>query len=410
MEHINTNQTESIDIFSVSQLNSLAREILEQAIPLIWVSGEISNLARPSSGHLYFSLKDEKAQVRCALFRNSFRRISCEPENGMQVLVQARVSLYEGRGEFQLIIEHMEEAGDGKLQREFEKLKAQLQKEGLFALEHKKSLPTLPSCIGVVTSSTGAAVRDILSVLARRCPSIPVIIYPTQVQGADATPQIVRAIEKANARAECDVLIVARGGGSLEDLWCFNEEVVARAIYASDIPVVSGVGHEVDVTIADFVADQRAPTPTAAAELVSPDREQWLHKLSQLQTRLIQRMSSQLIHAKKDLMHLQKRLKDPSQYMREQAQRVDNLEHRLTTSMQYTLTKKQQSLANVARALDAISPLNTLHRGFSIAQKGDEILKNSKQVNIGDDIQIRLRQGKLDCRVTGVQETDDVTQ
>jgi len=326
------------------------------------------------------------------------------------VLVQARVSLYEGRGEFQLIIEHMEEAGDGKLQREFEKLKAQLQKEGLFALEHKKSLPTLPSCIGVVTSSTGAAVRDILSVLARRCPSIPVIIYPTQVQGADATPQIVRAIEKANARAECDVLIVARGGGSLEDLWCFNEEVVARAIYASDIPVVSGVGHEVDVTIADFVADQRAPTPTAAAELVSPDREQWLHKLSQLQTRLIQRMSSQLIHAKKDLMHLQKRLKDPSQYMREQAQRVDNLEHRLTTSMQYTLTKKQQSLANVARALDAISPLNTLHRGFSIAQKGDEILKNSKQVNIGDDIQIRLRQGKLDCRVTGVQETDDVTQ
>lgn len=260
------------EVFTVSQLNDEVRALLENQFPLIWVEGEISNLARPASGHLYFSLKDDAAQVRCAMFKMRNRLLDFQPENGQQVLLRTRVSLYPARGEFQLIVEHMEAAGDGALRRQFELLKRRLSEEGLFDPESKLPLPMVPERLGVITSPTGAAIRDILSVLKRRFPGIPVLIYPVPVQGAEAPAAIVKALRTAAARHECDLLIMARGGGSLEDLWAFNDEAVARAMHACPIPIVSGIGHEIDFTIADFVADQRAPTPSAAAELVSPGK------------------------------------------------------------------------------------------------------------------------------------------
>ena len=265
---------EERDIYTVSDLNARARVILEECFKTIWVSGEISNLAKPNSGHLYFSLKDERAQVRCAFFRNSQRGLRFTPENGQHVLVQAQVSFYAARGDFQLIVSQMEMAGAGALQVAFEQLKQRLHKEGLFSQAHKKKLPLFPKCLGIITSPTGAAIRDILKVLQRRFSSIPIIIYPTLVQGDKAADQISMAIQRATQRKECDVLILARGGGSLEDLWPFNEEKVARAMFHCPIPIVTGIGHEIDVTIADFVADQRASTPSAAAEMVSPNQQE----------------------------------------------------------------------------------------------------------------------------------------
>ena len=277
-------------IYSISELNSKARLLLENNLGSVWIMGELSNLAMPSSGHLYFTLKDSEAQVRCAFFRANRARMAFAPENGQQVLARANVSLYEARGDYQLIITEMQLAGSGALQVAFEKLKHKLQAEGLFDSARKKSIPQFPRAIGVITSPTGAAIHDILKVLRYRNPSIPVIIYPTAVQGADAKTQIVHAIELANQRDECDVIILARGGGSLEDLWSFNEEIVAHAIAASHIPIVSGVGHEVDVTIADFVADFRAPTPSAAAETVSTDQSDIRQKLAYFSTYLNRHM------------------------------------------------------------------------------------------------------------------------
>ena len=268
------------DIYSVSRLNREVRALIENNFPSVWVQGEISNLARPASGHIYFSLKDENAQVRCAMFRNSNRLLKFKPTDGMQVLVRASAGLYENRGDYQLIVDHMEEAGAGLLQRRFEELKTKLAQEGLFDTEHKQDIPSFPDRIGIITSPSGAAVRDVLSVLNRRFPGIPVLIYPIPVQGDDAPPQIVRMINKACQHNDCDVLILTRGGGSLEDLWAFNDERVARAVFDCQIPLVCGVGHEIDFTIADFVADVRAPTPSAAAELVSPDRLEWTNRVS----------------------------------------------------------------------------------------------------------------------------------
>ncbi len=396
--------TQPVQVYSVSELNRLTKLILEETFPLIWLEGEISNLARPSSGHWYFSLKDSKAQVRCAMFRMQTMRLKFTPQNGMQVLVQAKVSLYEGRGEFQLIAEHMEVAGDGALQRAFEALKKQLFEQGLFATEFKKPLPKLPTCIGVVTSPTGAAIRDILSVLKRRFPTIPVIIYPTAVQGEQAAPQIVNAINKANLRKECDVLLVSRGGGSLEDLWPFNEESVARAIFASQIPIVSGVGHEIDTTIADYVADQRAPTPSAAAELVSPDRLDWQHKVTQLQARLHHHVHNTLAKAEVQLTHLRQRLKHPGQVIRERSQNCDYLEQQLRSLWRQIYQYKQQQFINTSRTLQAVSPLNTLSRGYAIAQKNEQIIKSIADINIGDIIQLRLHEGKLDCEVKHIKD------
>ena len=279
-----SSQTSSI--FTVSRLNQTVRLLLEQEMGQVWISGEISNFTQPSSGHWYFTLKDDGAQVRCAMFRNSNRRVTFRPQHGQQVLVRANITLYEPRGDYQIIVESMQPAGEGLLQQKYEQLKAKLQAEGLFDQQHKQPLPSPAHCVGVITSKTGAALHDILHVLKRRDPSLPVIIYPTAVQGDEAPAQIVRAIELANARSECDVLIVGRGGGSLEDLWSFNDERVARAIFASRIPVVSAVGHETDVTIADFVGDLRAPTPSAAAEVVSRNQQELLRQVQSAQQRL----------------------------------------------------------------------------------------------------------------------------
>lgn len=446
--------TPSREVFSVSELNESARDLLESHFPLIWVEGEISNLARPASGHIYFSLKDENAQVRCAMFKMHQRRLDFEPENGQQVLLRARVSLYPTRGDFQLIAEHMEVAGDGALRRQFELLKRKLSEEGLFEVGHKQTLPLLPARLGVITSPSGAAIRDIISVLKRRFPGIPVLIYPVPVQGSEAPAALVQALRTAENRQDCDLLILARGGGSLEDLWAFNDEKVARAIYDCPIPIVSGIGHEVDFTIADFVADVRAPTPSAAAELISPDREEWHEKLRTQKHRLLQAWRGFIAQQQQGLGWLRRHLKHPGQRLREKAQRLDELEQRLRqarqaqmnqrkgrlatlqvrlqsrspdrlmrelqlrlsglqrashTSISNRLERERQRLGGLSRALDAVSPLATLNRGYAIVQTisktGDgKIVRKASELNIGDKLQARLGQGRLDCRVEAIKE------
>ncbi|RMG28847.1 MAG: exodeoxyribonuclease VII large subunit [Gammaproteobacteria bacterium] len=440
------------DVYTVSRLTAEARDLLEAHFPLIWVEGEVSNLSRPASGHLYFTLKDPKAQVRCAMFRNRNRHLGFRPENGMQVLVRAGVSLYEARGDFQLIVEEMEEAGHGALQRAFEALKRRLAAEGLFAEAHKRPLPALPRRIGVITSPTGAAIRDILSVLGRRFPAVPVLVYPVAVQGAEAAPEIVAALERANRRAECDVLILARGGGSLEDLWAFNDERVARAIHASRIPVVSAVGHEIDFTIADFVADRRAPTPSAAAELVVPDRRAWLDRLRGLEARLHQRLRDHLHRSTERLAALEARLQrqHPGRRIRQHLQRLDELAARLQRAMRLALHRRRQRLetlearlhrfsplprlqherqrvealrhrlhqalrqrlqqarqrcSTLARQLHTVSPLATLDRGYAIVTDAQgHVLQCATEVAPGTRVTARLARGRLHCLV---EETED---
>ncbi|MBL0631746.1 exodeoxyribonuclease VII large subunit [Aeromonas veronii] len=437
-------------VFTVTRLNSAVRMILEQDLGLVWLTGELSNLAMPSSGHWYFSLKDMSAQVRCAMFKSNNRRVAFRPQDGMQVLVQARVSLYEPRGDYQLIIESMQPAGDGVLALRFEELKRRLGAEGLFDESRKRPLPREPRAVGLITSATGAALHDMLTVLKRRAPDLPVFIYPTQVQGSAAISQIVAAIAKANQRAEVDVLIVGRGGGSLEDLWCFNEEGVARAIAHSAIPVVSAVGHEVDVTISDFAADLRAPTPSAAAELVAPDQSARAQSLVHLKQRLLQAMSRQQTTARHDFILLQKRLdhQDPKRRLEQQSQRLDelstrlqqllrqrlhqgerrltNLElrlqgksperllaagkrrHQLAEERLYALIAKRQDLAShrlamLTARLDGVSPLATLGRGYSITRTArGEVISRADQVNSGDQLITTLAQGSLQVRVEGI--------
>ncbi|HBM51322.1 MAG TPA: exodeoxyribonuclease VII large subunit, partial [Marinobacter sp.] len=314
---------------SVSELNHQARHLLESSFMQVWVEGELSSFSRPSSGHWYFSLKDQKCQIRCAMFRGANQRIRTLPKEGDQIRIRGKVTLYENRGDFQIIVEHLEPAGLGPLQQAFEALKMKLQAEGLFDPARKKPLPVTPRHIGVVTSPTGAAIHDILTVLARRCPAIPVTLYPTAVQGQAATADIVNAIDRAQRHGVADVLIIGRGGGSLEDLWCFNEEAVARAIAGCSIPTVSAVGHEVDVTIADFVADLRAPTPSAAAEKISPDQSQWLRRLAEQQLRLGQSARRLLLRLDQQLGHLAARLRDPRRELQDKAQRMDELDMRL---------------------------------------------------------------------------------
>ena len=440
------------DIYSVSRLNREVRRLLEQGFSRIWLEGELSNVARPSSGHLYFSLKDAGAQIRGAMFRNRNRSLPFTPEDGMQVLVRGKLSLYEPRGDYQLIVEHMEEAGDGLLQRAFEALKQKLYLEGLFDEEHKRPLPALPERIGVITSPSGAAIRDVLTVLGRRFPAIPVRIYPVPVQGREAAGEIAAALQLASRRRDCDVLILTRGGGSLEDLWPFNEEIVARAIHACDIPVISAVGHEIDFTIADFVADRRAPTPSAAAELASPDQQEWLQHIGHLAARLQGRMRETLSGRRQALGWLEKHLQQlhPGQTLRQQAQRLDELERRslavlhsalasrqaalaalhgrlqlhspagrigelelrwrsaarrLGRAMQATLTARRQALAVNSRALNAISPLATLERGYAIVSTPDgTILRNARDTQPGERISARLGKGQLACTVDEVSE------
>ena len=451
MNHLDeSSQSRQQQIFTVTRLNSAVRMILEQDLGLVWLTGELSNLAMPSSGHWYFSLKDISAQVRCAMFKGNNRRVPFRPQDGMQVLVQARVSLYEPRGDYQLIIESMQPAGDGMLALRFEELKRRLGAEGLFDEGRKRPLPREPRAVGLVTSATGAALHDMLTVLGRRAPDLPVFIYPTQVQGSAAIGQIVAAIALANRRAEVDVLIVGRGGGSLEDLWCFNEEAVARAIAHSTIPVVSAVGHEVDVTISDFAADLRAPTPSAAAELVAPDRSARAQRLVHLKQRLVQAISRRQTAARHGFALLQKRLdhQDPKRRLEQQSQRLDelsgrlqhllnlrlhqgerrlaNLElrlqarspekllaagkrrHQLAQERLHTLMNKRQDLAAhrlamLSARLDGISPLATLGRGYSITRTPNgEVIRRAAQVSPGQQLVTTLAEGSLRVRVEEV--------
>ncbi len=433
-------------IFTISELNRRVRQLLEINLPMLWVEGEISNFACPSSGHWYLSLKDQSAQVRCAMFRNANQRVKFRPKNGTQVLVRCRAGIYEGKGEYQLIIEHMEEAGFGALQRQFEQLKAKLDAEGLFDNDNKRPIPDSINHIGVVTSPTGAAVKDILSVLKRRFPAIKVSIFPTAVQGEEATDQIVNALADANRCEQIDALIVGRGGGSLEDLWSFNTEPVARAIAASRLPIISAVGHEIDFTIADFVADLRAPTPSAAAELVSPDSLQIQNQLYRIQQLLAETLQRNLISYKQQITHLQKRLQHPGSKLQQQAQLLDHLDIRLSRAMQNKLKESRQlsnqlaeqlrvqtpkrrvqessqqikeSLRKLTKAivqkqqsmqlkleqnmhlLDTVSPLKTIGRGYSVIRDSQgKIVKSTKKVTQGDSLTGQLKDGQLILQVT----------
>ncbi len=437
---------------SVSELNHQARHLLEASFMQVWVEGELSGLSRPSSGHWYFSLKDRKCQIRCAMFRGFNQRVKEIPKEGEQVRIRGKVTLYENRGDFQIIVEHVEPAGLGALQQAFEELKRKLHQEGLFDAARKKPLPATPRHIGVVTSPTGAAIHDILTVLARRCPAIPVTLYPTAVQGKAATTDIVGAIARAVRHGVADVLIIGRGGGSLEDLWCFNEEAVARAIAQCPLPTVSAVGHEVDVTIADFVADLRAPTPSAAAEKISPDQNDWLRQLRERELRLAGAASRALKRMETRLEHLSARLRDPRRELMEKAQRMDELDLRLGTAMaqrierdrvrathlgqrlamqsparqlsvnqenvsqlterlvraaRETVTRRRERLEHIGQTLHVVSPLATLGRGYGIVQQENgEIVRDAGSVRPGEKIIARVAKGRLEAKVTSINSED----
>lgn len=440
------------NIYSVSQLNQSVRLMLENQLGTVWLTGEISNFSQPVSGHWYLSLKDENAQVRCAMFRMKNLRVSFRPTNGMQVLVRANVSLYEPRGDYQLIIESMHLAGEGLLMQQFEALKLKLAAEGLFAQHLKKNLPHFSKAVGIITSKTGAALQDILHILQRRDPSLKIIIYPTAVQGKDAATDIAQMIELANRRQEVDVLIVGRGGGSLEDLWCFNEEIVARAIFHSHLPVISAVGHETDVTIADFVADVRAPTPSAAAELVSRNQTELLQQLQYRRQRLEIALDRLFAEKQQKLKHLSLRLHNqhPQAQLRIQQQLITQLSHRLQQTLRHhwqktaenltalsirlyknplplrlqqyeqqlaqlkvrlnshmnlTLSLQQKQLAHLCGKLDSLSPLKVLARGYSITQNQQNFtIRSTKDVNVGEHIKTRLTDGNIISQVIRLEE------
>ncbi len=431
------------NIYTVSRLNAEVRLLLENEMGIVWLIGEISNFSSPVSGHWYLTLKDSRAQVKCAMFKGNNRFVNFKPKNGQQVLVKARLSLYEPRGDYQIIIESMQPEGDGRLQQEFDQLKMKLASEGLFAQTLKQPLPEHPKCVGIVTSKTGAALHDILNILKRRDPSLPIIIYPTVVQGEAAAIQIAQAIGCANSRAECDVLIVGRGGGSLEDLWCFNNEIVARTIAASQIPIISAVGHEIDITIADFVADVRAPTPSAAAELVSRDNshkkqafQAYQHKLAsairhyfaeqkaitkQLQHRLdrqhpatrLQRQQQQLdeftIRLERAIRNrftlaqnnIEKRkhqlqLFSPDKKLREQQHLLSNREKDLKDAMNKLLVSSRYRFHRLADTMNAVSPLATLSRGYSITQNEQgKVVQSPEDVKSGAKLITRLKDGEI---------------
>lgn len=444
-------QDTSTQVYTVTHLNRHARLLLEGELGTVTISGEISNLSTPSSGHWYFSLKDSQSQLRCAMFKGNNRSVAFRPKNGDQVLISGKVTLYEPRGDYQLVAQTMAPAGEGMLKQQYEALKQRLFEEGLFAESLKQALPPHPTRIGIISSPTGAALQDILSVLARRAPHLQVIIYPAQVQGEPAALQLVAALEIANRRAETEVLILARGGGSLEDLWCFNDERLVRAIAASRLPVVSAVGHEVDFTLSDFVADLRAPTPSAAAELISRDGDtqqaqyqQWQQRLQQAQRHLLAQSRQQLtrLNARLQLQHprqqlqqqaqqldqLQARLQrafrqrfsqaqqrlgqsklrlshqHPAQHLQSRKLALQALQQRLQTHMQTRLSSNGHQLALAGSRLNAISPLATLARGYSITLNKQQVITEAHQVQVGDTLRTRLAQGEILSRVEQVIE------
>ena len=390
---------------SVSSLVALLQELVEDNFVDVVVRGELSNVSLPASGHCYFTLKDSKAQLRCAMFRGQLRAIPFRPQEGMAVFCRARVSIYPQRGDLQLIVESMEPEGVGQLQLAFEQLKDKLQQEGLFADERKQELPHFPKTIGIVTSPTGAAIRDMIHVLRRRTAGLHVLLLPVMVQGDGAARQIAAAIESFNYLPDIDVLIVGRGGGSREDLWAFNEEVVARAIAASKIPVISAVGHEVDFSIADMVADFRAPTPSAAAEIVAKNRLELERHLDQLELRLATQMKAQLSLMESRLNGLQKRLRPPQETIRLQQQTLSQLSGRLVQAIQSVISEKQVLLSGLARQLDVLSPLAVLGRGYAIVknEQTQEVLRQASDVEVGDSLQILLGEGQLKVDVKSKQ-------
>lgn len=397
-----TTPNPSLDkVLTVSELNRLARSVLEQSFPLFWVSGEISNFTRAASGHWYFSLKDSGAQVRCVMFKGRNSYVDFVPREGDKIEARCTVTLYEARGDFQLTVEFIQRAGLGALFEAFEKLKNKLALEGLFDESIKKPVPKHPKSIGIVTSADAAALRDVITTLKRRMPAIPVIIYPTPVQGKGAAESIAGAINTASQRAECDVLIVCRGGGSIEDLWSFNEEVVARAVAACSIPVISGVGHETDFTICDFVADMRAATPTAAAELVTPSRENLLQSLQQCKLRMSRNMAFSLNQRSQALDYLARRLISPIQQAEQKKLQLSQLATRLRGSMQQQLKNQQQQLLRVSQNLQHLNPQSVLTRGYAFVQDAQgSIISNSSQLKNGDQVKLTLAQGAAEAMIT----------
>ena len=431
-------------IYQVSELTSEARQLLEASYPNVWVEGELSNLARPASGHLYFSLKDDKSQIRCAFFRNRMNKLDCKPADGMKVRIRAQVSLYENRGDFQLIVTHLEEAGLGNLQIAFEKLKQKLAAQGLFAGEHKQALPKFPKTIGIITSGSGAAIKDIITTCERRYPLAKLLVYPTQVQGEKAAKDIAKALLKADKDKYCDVLIVGRGGGSLEDLWAFNEEILARAIFDCTTPTISAVGHDIDFTISDFVADVRAPTPTAAAELATPDSEQLIAQFKQNQKRLTALVKNTLIRQIQHADMLTRRLVHPTEKLKSWQQLHAQLSERLKININGTLKQRTQHLSHLSRlhqlrspkkklnqanerinlanqqiiklanlqitaktnklsgltdTLKALSPQSTLERGYAIVteQENNTILRSVTKITAEKKISVQLADGSFDA-------------
>ena len=451
-----TAQGQAIAAITVSELNRQARQLLEQGIARVWVEGEVSNLARPASGHVYFTLKDASAQLRCAWFRQRQRGPTIHLKNGDKMLALGKVGIYEARGDYQMVVERVEAAGEGELRRRFELLKKKLQAEGLFDEDRKLPLPELPRRIGIVTSPSGAAIRDMLSVLRRRFPMVPVIIYPAAVQGDAAAGELVSALNKATERNECDVLIIGRGGGSIEDLWPFNEEIVARAIGDSPLPVISAVGHEVDFTIADFVADLRAPTPSGAAELVVPDQDEWLRRMTAMAARIAKLSRRYVENTAQTLDWLSKRLaqsspaaivgrqkawlgnlrqvmiaavrhaqmkrvaeverirsrllqQSPALRVQSRVASLNSLNHRLAASGRKHVQQRQSQLKVIARGLNSVSPLATLDRGYAIItdQQSGRLVSDASQISAGDRISARLANGSVDATITKIHVDRD---
>ena len=432
---------------SVSELNAIAKALLEDHLAGLWIAGEVSNLTRAASGHYYFSLKDSRAQVRCAMFKGAAMRLAKPLKEGDHIEVSGKISIYEARGEFQITVNEVRLKGLGQLYEAYERLKAQLQAEGAFAAERKKPLPARAQCIGIVTSLAAAALRDVVTTLKRRAPEIPVIVYPTAVQGSGSEFQIAQAIKTASQRAECDVLIVCRGGGSIEDLWAFNEEPVVHAIEACAIPIVSGVGHETDFTLADFVSDVRAPTPTGAAELVSPNRQESLHRLAQAKGRLKTVLEQRYFDASQKLDWLARQIRHPRQKLDEQRtyihklaqtlsysmtqnvrahtarferqtqalkhcrpdisvyrQDIDRFQTTLSHAFRQLLARRRQSLTAQTALLEAVSPQQILERGFSVVKNTHgQVIRNADALKQGQKLHITFADGETDVRVTKEQ-------
>jgi len=404
---INNSKPNETKVFSVKEINRLVRELLEQSFPSFWITGEISNFISASSGHWYFSLKDEEAQVRCTMFKNKNMAAEWIPKNGEKIEAKCLIGLYEARGEYQLNIELIRHAGSGLLSEAFNQLKEKLLKEGLFEASRKKTIPQIPQTIGIITSLTGAAIEDILITLKRRSPHIPIIIYPSLVQGKEAPAAIVKAIEIANVRMECDVLIIARGGGSIEDLWAFNEEIVARAIATSKIPTITGVGHETDTTIADFVSDLRAPTPSGAAELVTSYTVELIKTIQVYKNQLNKLMASLIRELIQKIDYLEKRLISPRQQIQRQKEQIYQYIQRINQSMKSLIIQYHLHIDKLKLNLDHLSPHAVLSRGYSIVTDADgQIVNNVTQLKLDDKIHIQLNHGQADANISDLKDKE----